>query len=168
MGSAIAARLAASGLRVAGWTRSGVGGEQAAALAITAQPDIAALGETSDIVILSLSDDTAVNAVLSEVVVYDLSGKLVVDTSTVSPQTLKGRLGEIDAAGGAVVDAPISGWPSVVAQGEAGFYIGGEEAAVRRLMPVAEVLSGRIHHVGDLGSGAAMKIVNNMMLTGYW
>jgi 3-hydroxyisobutyrate dehydrogenase len=35
-------------------------------------------------------------------------------------------------------------------------------------MPVAQALSNRIHHVGDLGAGAAAKIVNNMMLMGFW
>ncbi len=168
MGSAIAGRLAAAGLQVNGWTRSGVTPEQAAALGIAARSDVTTLVETSGIVMLSLSDDTAVDAVLTEIVGCDLSGKLIVDTSTVSPQTLKSRMGEIEATGGAAIDAPISGWPSMVAEGKAGFYVGGEEGQVRRLMPVAEVLSNRIHHVGRLGSGAAMKIVNNMMLTGYW
>ncbi len=47
-------------------------------------------------------------------------------------------------------------------------YIGGSEADVQRFRPVAEVLSNRIVHVGPLGHGAAAKLVNNMMLMGFW
>ncbi len=168
MGSAIAARLAETGMTVRGWTRSGIEPERARVLAIEAQPDLAALVGGADLVILSLSDDAAVNMVLSDIVVCDLSGKLIVDTSTVSPRTLKARIGEIEAAGGAAIDAPISGWPSMVASGRAGFYVGGGKPHVDRFLPVAAVLADRFHHVGDIGAGAAMKIVNNMMLTGYW
>jgi 3-hydroxyisobutyrate dehydrogenase len=52
--------------------------------------------------------------------------------------------------------------------GKVGLYIGGREEDYRRFLPVAEVLSDRIHHVGGLGDGASAKLVNNMMLMGLW
>jgi 3-hydroxyisobutyrate dehydrogenase len=66
------------------------------------------------------------------------------------------------------LDAPVSGGPDLIAEGKAGLYIGGEAEHVARFMPAAQALSNRIHHVGALGAGAAAKIVNNMMLMGFW
>lgn len=168
MGSAVAKRLSNSGYRVSAWSRSGVSPEKAISLSVDAQPDVSSLLASSELVILSLSDDDAVTAVLDEMCRYPLTDKLIVDCSTVSPQTLRGQVGAIEAAGGRALDAPISGWPQMVSNGKAGLYVGGEDRDVAVFMPVAKLLSDRIHHVGGLGDGAAMKIVNNMMLGGYW
>jgi 3-hydroxyisobutyrate dehydrogenase-like beta-hydroxyacid dehydrogenase len=168
MGRAIATRLAAQGHAVCGWTRSGVAPEAANALRIAARADISALATTSDVIMLSLSDDAAVTSVVEQLCRGGLAGKLVVDTSTVGPDTLRRQAGAIAKAGGAALDAPISGGPDLVFEGRAGFYIGGDAADVARFMPMAEALSNRMLHVGDLGAGAAAKIVNNMMLMGYW
>lgn len=168
MGSAMAARLDARGCRVLGWTRNGVDPERAGRLGLESCADIAALAAASSIVILSLLDDAAVAAVLDDLTRCDLSGRLIVETSTVSPETLRGREGAIRAAGGAVVDAPVSGGPDLIAAGRAGLYVGGAEADVKRFMPVARLLASRIVHVGGIGAGAAAKIVNNMMLAGFW
>jgi len=168
MGSAMAARLSGQGCRVSGWTRGGVAPARAEELGIAACADIPALAAASGIVVLSLLDDAAVAAVLDALCRCDLAGKLIVETSTVSPETLRGREGAIRAAGGAAVDAPVSGGPDLVAQGRAGLYLGGAEADVARFMSVARLLAERIVHVGAVGAGAAAKIVNNMMLTGFW
>ncbi len=167
MGQAMAARLAGQGFRVAGWSRSGAT-PAARALHITVCPDIPAVAAAADILILSLSDDAAVIGVVRDLARGDLAGKLIVDTSTIGPDALRGLADTIRAAGAAALDAPISGGPDMVAAGKAGFYIGGAAGDVARFTPVAQALSDRIHHVGPLGAGAAAKIVNNMMLMGFW
>jgi len=141
---------------------------EASTLGITTVPNIGSLCERSDIVVLSLFDDTAVTAVVQQLSKYNLKGKLIVDTSTVSPDTLRSLAGDLAQAGGAALDAPISGGPEVVLRGSAGIYIGGDKTYVDVFMPVAQSFCDRIHHVGGLGAGAATKIVNNMMLVGYW
>ncbi|MFC5446591.1 NAD(P)-dependent oxidoreductase [Rhizobium halophytocola] len=168
MGGAMAERLVGQGFEVAGWRRSGVGPQEAATLKITACETLAALAAASDIVILALLDDEAVDAVLSGLVDTDIAGRLIVDTSTVSPQTLTAHQAAFAARGACLIDAPIAGGPDMVRIGSIGLYIGGDAADVARFMPVAEALSGRILHVGPLGHGAAGKLVNNMMLLGYW
>lgn len=168
MGSAIARRLTGSGQSVCGWTRRGVDRALAGELGISVAADVAALVAKSDIVILSLFDGDAVTEMLELVCRYDLAGKLIVETSTVSPDLLRGKLGDIKAKGGSAIDAPISGGPDLIAQGGVGIYMGGDEADVARFMPLAELLSDRIVHVGAVGDGAAAKIVNNMMLAGQW
>lgn len=168
MGRAMAARLTQCGFAVAGWTRSGIASDLARAWRITAHTRVDDMVAASDIVLLSLSDDAAVTEIVGQLVRGDLSGKLIVDTSTVSPDTLRRLAGAIGEAGGAAMDAPISGGPDLVLAGKAGFYIGGAEADFERFRPVAEAMSNRVHHVGALGEGAAAKIVNNMLLLGFW
>jgi 3-hydroxyisobutyrate dehydrogenase-like beta-hydroxyacid dehydrogenase len=87
MGGAMAARLAGQGHDVTGWTRSGLSPDKARAMGIAAATDIAAVAAASDIILLSLSDDAAVAAVVKELCSGDLRGKVIVDTSTVSPDT---------------------------------------------------------------------------------
>lgn len=168
MGSAMVRRLSGAGFAVAGWTRRGVDRALASELGVTACGDLSALLDKSDVVILSLFDGTAVVQTLAELCRHDLSGKLIVDTSTVSPEVMRGHVGAIAGRGGLAIDAPISGGPELVAKGGVGIYMGGADADVARFMPIAEHLSDRIVHVGGVGDGAAAKIVNNMMLAGQW
>ncbi len=162
MGAAIAQRVVAQGAHTMGWTRSGrsVEGVQSA-------PDLAALVAGSDTVILSLYDDAAVRDVLEALVALDLTGKLIIDTSTVSPDTLKSRLPQIEARGGTAVDAPISGGPEMVLSGQCGVFLGGNDRSARRALEVVKRVTERVFHVGPLGSGLAMKVVNNGMLQVY-
>jgi 3-hydroxyisobutyrate dehydrogenase len=168
MGRAMAERLASTEFAVAAWTRSGIAADLARELRINPYVTIADMAAASDIVLLSLSDDAAVIEIVGQLVRGDLTGKLIVDTSTVSPDTLRQLAGAIGEAGGAALDAPISGGPDLVLDGRAGFYVGGAQADFERFRPVAEAMSNRIHHVGALGEGAAAKIVNNMLLLGFW
>ena len=168
MGAAMAARLASQGHAVSGWTRSGLSPDKARALGVAPAADIAAVADDADVILLSLTDDAAVTAVVQALCRGDLTGTVIVDTSTVGPDTLRRQAEAIRRASGGALDAPISGGPDLIAEGKAGLYIGGDAAHVARFMPVAQTLSNRIHHVGDLGAGAAAKIVNNMMLMGFW
>jgi 3-hydroxyisobutyrate dehydrogenase len=168
MGRAMAARLAGQGFAVAGWTRSGVSPDLARSLGITAHARALDVVAASDIVLLSLRDDAAVTEIVGQLVRGDLGGKLIVDTSTVSPDTLRRLAGAIGETGGAALDAPISGGPDLISSGKVGIYVGGAPADFARFRPVAEAMSNRVHHVGALGEGAAAKIVNNMLLLGFW
>jgi 3-hydroxyisobutyrate dehydrogenase len=168
MGRAIAARLANQGFEVSAWTRSGITRDAAQELRINARASILSAAAQSDVILLSLSDDAAVSTVIEELCRGDLRGRIVADTSTVSPDTLRRLASVIDQAGGAPLDAPISGGPDMVLAGKAGLYIGGDVEHFERFLPIAQAISGRVHHVGRLGDGAAAKIVNNMLLLGYW
>lgn len=168
MGNALAERLAAHGIRVYGWTRSGLTEEKATTLGISACEDLDSLASQSTLIILSLLDDAAVTGVIGDLLNHDLSGKLIVDTSTVSPDTLRALFPKIRDAGAGAVDAPIAGGPGMVLDGTAGYYVGGSADDMDTFRPVASLLSERVIHVGGLGDGAAAKIVNNMMLAGFW
>lgn len=168
MGSALAERLAACGFQVSGWSRSGIDAEKAAVLGIERAEDIAALAAASDIILSSLIDDAAVDSVMRTLAGLTLAGKLVVETSTISPQTLRAHQEAITVAGGRLLDAPISGGPETLLGGRAGLYIGGAAEDFERFRPIADKLSDRVHHIGPLGDGLSAKLVNNMMLIGLW
>jgi 3-hydroxyisobutyrate dehydrogenase len=168
MGRAIASALSTAGCSILGWSRSGISQKEAAELGIATRDDLAGLTAGCDIIILSLLDDSAVGDILQKLALCDLAGKLIVDTSTVSPGILRERIEAIRTAGGSAIDAPISGGPDTLRARTAGFYIGGDAQDFARFLPCANILSNRVVHVGPLGHGAAAKIVNNMMLAGFW
>lgn len=163
MGSVIAQRMSATGHSVEGWTRSG-----RAVAGVDSAPDLKSLVAHSDTVILSLFDDAAVSEVLDALLACALTGKQIIDTSTVVPDILKSRREAITAAGAMAVDAPISGGPDLVMAGKCGIFIGGEEVAAARAQNTLASLSGRIFHVGPLGAGLAMKVINNGMIQTYF
>ena len=162
MGSAMARKLAASGATVTGWTRSArtVDG-------VAAAPDLAALVQASDTLILSLYDDAAVTEMLDALLQHDLAGRLILETSTVVPQILIDRAGAFAAKGAQVADAPVSGGPEMVAAGTCGFFVGADPEVAERAMPVLTAISPRVLHMGSLGVGMAMKTINNAMLQIY-
>jgi 3-hydroxyisobutyrate dehydrogenase-like beta-hydroxyacid dehydrogenase len=163
MGSAIAARMQDQGDTVLGWTRSGRDLD-----GVTTTTDLAELTRQSDVLILSLYDDAAVASVLDTLLGFDLAGKQIIETSTVVPAVLTARIAKIEAAGATAVDAPISGGPELVLAGECGVFIGGADAAAQRASAALASISGRIFHVGPLGTGLVMKTINNSMLQVYF
>lgn len=163
MGSAIAARLAAQAVPVTGWTRSG-----RAVADLPMAPDLLSLVARADVLVLSLFDDAAVAETLAALSVFDLSGKLIVETSTIAPATINAFADRVAVAGAQLVDAPISGGPEMVASGACGIFIGGDQAAASRAMAACSPLSGRMFHVGPLGMGLVMKTINNAMMQSYF
>ena len=162
MGAAAATRLAAQGISVCGWTRSG------RAVANVAQAEsLERLVDRSDVLLLSLYDDDAVANVLDQLLAFDLTGKLIIETSTVVPTVLSNRIAAINTAGGEAIDAPISGGPEMVLAGTCGIFIGGDDAAAKRAQQVLMPLTTRVFHVGPLGAGMVMKTINNVAMQSY-
>jgi len=88
---------------------------------------------------------------------------IVVIISTVSPEDVK-RLQERLAPGQPrLLDAPISGGPIIAEQGKLAIMVGGPEEEFIQLRPVLEALGEKIYHLGPLGAGMAIKLVNNMI-----
>lgn len=166
MGAALAASASAKGFGVSGWSRSGGDKSMADQAGYHLSNSFEDAVQRSDQIWTSLFDDAAVTEVLKRLAGLDLTGKLVVETSTVGPDVCRHASMAIEAAGGRLIDAPISGGPEMVTAGTMGLFIGGAENDVERVMPVATHLSNRVSHVGPLGAGAAAKIVNNVALAG--
>jgi 3-hydroxyisobutyrate dehydrogenase len=90
-------------------------------------------------------------------------GAIVVDMSSSSPMETR-RLGaELDALGIGLVDAPVSGGVKRAEEGKLAVMAGGEPAAVARCRPVLACMGSAIHETGPLGTGHAMKALNNFV-----
>ena len=125
-----------------------------------------ALGRAASIVITMLPDSQIVRrAVLGEAQSGGLleglaRGALVIDmSSSYAPDTV--RLGaDLAPSGVALIDAPVSGGVPKAVSGTLAIMTGGEAADIERAAPVLAAM-GRVHRTGRLGSGHAMKALNN-------
>lgn len=88
-------------------------------------------------------------------------GPLVVDASTSDPGSLRALAAELGEAGKRLLDAPILGRPDSC--GAWTLPVGGSTEHVERVRPVLEPVAATIEHVGPLGSGHTIKLLNNMM-----
>jgi len=114
--------------------------------------------------ITMLPDDRIVAAALLDAGVAAAlpQGAVVIDMSSSNPIGTR-RLGEKLPAGVALVDAPVSGGVPRAQDGTLSIMVGGTDEAVAQAMPLLEVLGERIFRTGTLGSGHAMKALNNYL-----
>ena len=91
-------------------------------------------------------------------------GALVIDCSTIAPQSARKVALAAAARGLDMVDAPVSGGTGGAVAGTLTFIVGGEPAVFERARPVLEQMGKNIFHAGASGAGQVAKIANNMML----
>ena len=90
-------------------------------------------------------------------------GSLLLDTSSSDPSDTKTTAKRLKDLGVDMVDAPVSGAEIGALNAELVFMVGGEQAGVERVRPLLEALGDRVFHLGPIGSGHAMKSINNMI-----
>jgi 3-hydroxyisobutyrate dehydrogenase len=111
-----------------------------------------------DAVVICVSNDAAVLDVVR--------GKLVVDCSTVAPETAVEAAQLLAAVGARFVDAPINGGTDGARNGRLVFMVGGSEADHAAAIPLFEAMGAQHIHMGETGSGQATKAVNQAMAAG--
>ncbi len=134
-----------------------------AAVAATA----AEAASRADVAISSLADDRALETVYlgPDGVVEGLQpGTIVVDTSTVDPDTIRAVGAQIDATGAGFLDAPVSGSVLTVEAGSLTFMVGGDPDLLEQAQPVLGALGTRLIHVGERGAGSATKLAVNALV----
>jgi 3-hydroxyisobutyrate dehydrogenase len=89
---------------------------------------------------------------------------LVIDCSTIAPDSARKVAEAARAQGLAMIDAPVSGGTGGAAAGTLTFIMGGEASALDRARPVLEKMGKNIFHAGPSGAGQVAKICNNMLL----
>ncbi len=165
MGLAMATTLQRAGLEVQGFDIAAAARDRAAAKGIEVADNLAALLADCPIVLASLPDDAAVTALVEGPagLLDGPAGRLLVDTSTVEPATSRRLAGALEAAGHAMLDAPVSGGPAGAEAGTLTVMVGGSEADLARGQPVFAALARTVVHVGPSGAGAVAKLVNNLL-----
>lgn len=122
---------------------------------------------SADIVIVSLSDDLAVHEVYhgpGGVLAGIRPGTTVLETSTISPQTVLSLVPRVLERDAVLLDTPASGSVEMAARGELTFLVGGPKEALDQVRPVIDVLATRVLHFGDSGRGSIMKLAVNSLL----
>ncbi len=171
MGSSIAQRLMSVGHEVGVWNRNSAKTKPLidAGAKLFASP--AELVEGCEVVIVMLLNDAATEAVYrgpNGILTSKLAGKLVIDMSTVRPDTMKSNGSSVLRQGAVFVECPVGGSTGPAKEGKLFGLVGGAKTDVTMAMPLLEQLCRRIEHVGALGSGATMKLAVNLPLLVYW
>ncbi len=89
---------------------------------------------------------------------------LIIDCSTIAPETSRKVAKEADKLGLSMIDAPVSGGVSGAKAATLTFIVGGRKESLDKAKPVLEKMGKSIFHAGDSGSGQVAKICNNMLL----
>jgi 3-hydroxyisobutyrate dehydrogenase-like beta-hydroxyacid dehydrogenase len=121
----------------------------------------------ADVAITMLADGPAVDAMWrgdDGLVAGARPGTVLVDMSTVPPDTLRGFEAAVRERGAGILDAPVSGSVSLAESGQLTIMAGGRLEDLERSRPALEMLGARVTHVGPLGSGAAMKLAVNALI----
>lgn len=135
-----------------------------------AAEDPRSLGGSCDIVLLSLPSPAAVTAVMDGargLLAGVREGAVIIDTSTLAPDTSIEWAQRAGRRGARYLDAPITcnmtrgGGTAAAAGGELTFLVGGARDAFDAVRDVLEALGRRFHHLGPPGSGSVMKLVSN-------
>jgi len=165
MGSAIAGRLQDLGypLIVLGH-RNRTGIEAAVARGAREAPDAAALARDCSIVMLCLgTSDQVESRMLGESgVIAGLNpGSVVIDFGTSLPASTR-KLGEMFAeAGSQMLDAPLGRTPSHARDGQLNIMCAGDADTFARVRSVLDDLGENVFHLGPLGTGHTIKLINN-------
>ncbi|GFZ86057.1 2-hydroxy-3-oxopropionate reductase [Nesterenkonia alkaliphila] len=165
----MAGHLIDAGLEVSVYNRTPAKAQDLLTRGATGAASIAEVGKASEVVITMLPDSPDVEAVLfaEEGLVSSLPpGALVIDCSTISPESAARIGAQLAEAGMQFVDAPVSGGEVGAVAGKLAIMMGGESEAVTRAQQVLSVFASAMAHVGPAGSGQLVKAANQMLVAG--
>ena len=162
MGSRMASRLLAADFEVAVWNRS-----PAACLPLieqgASQLNVQHIADYP-VILVCLADDTAVEHVFEQIQPYLQAGQIMVDFSSLSVnKTLE--LAQLAAEQQIIwIDSPVSGGTAGAEQGSLVIFAGGDAEIISKLQPLYTALSQRVTRMGDVGTGQATKICNQLIV----
>ncbi len=165
MGLPIAHRLIQRGHEVTAWNRSEERLKVATEEGIEIQPDLAQAVADNELLLLTLSDAAAIEAVIfSAQVESQLKGKTVLQMGTISPDESRALAERVQAAGGDYLEAPVLGSIPEAKNGELIIMAAGSEAAYHHCLLLLRGLGKEVDLVGSVGQAAAMKLAMNQLI----
>jgi 3-hydroxyisobutyrate dehydrogenase len=167
MGRPMAARLLQAGHELFVYDVSATAVEELAKQKATSCATPAAVAKAAEMTLLSLPNAAIVARVMAGaegVFAGAAVGHTVIDLSSVDPKSTRRLAAEAETKGIDYMDAPVSGGVAGAAAGSLTIMLGARVDSVAKVMPVLTVLGKKIVHVGDVGAGDAVKIVNNLLL----
>lgn len=171
MGAAIGARLMEVGHTLTVWNRSAEKTKPLVDAGANLAATPAELAGEVETIITILTDAAAIEQVYEGpqgLLASELKGKLVIDMSTVQPQTEIALSEKVRTRGAAFVECPVGGTTGPAKQGKLLGFVGAQPDDFARAKPILEQLCRRIEYCGPVGSGAVMKFAVNLPLMVYW
>ncbi|MDB5620190.1 NAD(P)-dependent oxidoreductase [Tardiphaga sp.] len=167
MGWPMAARLQQAGFEVAvSDAVPGRADDFAARIGGVAAADVAAAAGGADVIITMVPTSAHVVGIIDAIRSRLRPGQIVIDMSSGAPAATQKIAAELEPLGITVLDAPVSGGVSRAITGELAIMSGGDPAALDRVDPLLRAMGNTIHRIGPVGSGQAMKALNNLVSAG--
>ena len=164
MGAPMARNLHRAGLLQGVWNRTA---SKATALATelgcAAAATPAQLALECQVLVMCVSADLDVRAIVDELRPVMQRGQILIDCSTVSADTARHAAAVLGPSGAEVLDCPVSGGVEGASKGTLAIMVGGEAATLERALPILKALGTTITHFGGHGAGQAAKATNQII-----
>ncbi len=167
MGQGMVTNLLKAGYPVTVWNRTSDRCAPFVAQGATQANSPAEATAEADVVMYCVSDDAAVEALVfgeDGVLSGVSSGQIVIDLTTIHPDTTRKEAAALAAKGVRFLDAPVFGSKNEAANGGLWIVVGGEPDLYERVKPILEVLSETTHYMGGTAMGSSMKLVGNLVV----
>jgi 3-hydroxyisobutyrate dehydrogenase len=167
MGAPMAGHLRTKGLLYAVANRTPAKAEALAReWGILAPATLAELAAPCDVIALCVTADADVLGLIEALAPHLKPGAIVIDHSTVAPDTARQAAVRVAQVGAHFLDAPVSGGVEGAKNGKLSVMVGGDADVLQRALPVLEAYALRVTHLGDVGAGQATKAVNQVLVAG--
>lgn len=169
MGRGLAGNLLRKGFDVAVWDVSPAAIDAMAAQGAKRADSAAALARSVDVICTMVPDAPDVRRVATGedgIAAGAHPGLVYLDFSTVDPTTSRAVGAELAKHGVRMLDCPVGRGVPEAEAGTVTFMVGGDAATLEEVRPVLEAMSSEIMHIGDLGAGTTIKLVNNYLAAG--
>lgn len=166
MGHGMAVNLLKAGFPLTVWNRTQAKAESLAQIGATLAKSPAGAATRADVVLAMLADDDASRAAWlgqDGALAAMASGAIAVDCSTLSPKWISELKTEITNRGLRMVEAPVTGSRPQAEAGQLTFLAGADKETLAAVTPVLRCMCKEILHVGFIGSGAQLKLINNFL-----
>ena len=167
MGSRMAGRLLDKGHTVTGYNRTKSKAQWLIDRGMQWGDSPRRVAEAADVIFVMVTDSKALDGVANgpDGFIAGLgNGKIVIDSSTLSPAMSREVAEKVRAKGADMVDAPVSGSVTTLESGKLTVMVGGRRATFDRIKPILDDIGPKVTHVGDNGLALSIKIAHNLSL----
>ena len=167
MGQGMAANLLKAGYSVTVWNRTPARCEPLIAQGAAQASSAAEAAANAEVVMYCVSDDPAVEELVfgeEGVLAGVKAGQIVIDLTTVHPDTTRREATAYAEKGVRFLDAPVFGSKNEAAKGGLWIVVGGDRDLYEQMKPILELLSETTHYMGGTAMGSSMKLVGNLVV----
>ncbi|KAL5119145.1 hypothetical protein ACEQ8H_002852 [Pleosporales sp. CAS-2024a] len=121
----------------------------------------------ADVIFMCLGDDVAVNTTVDSILQEDVKGKIIVDCSTVHPDTTNALENKVTSKGAGFVGMPVFGAPAMADNGQLVCVLAGKKSSVERIKPYTKGVMGRAdieYPDQPAGNATLLKVIGNTFI----